>query len=211
MKFLLALSASTVMSFGLAAAQERADPVTGLLSMLDAAGFENCVDLLKDRRVRDLRLSMGLGGLPKTLSLAEEGHRLKCEALRLRAEMTRLEQQAVKLLVNASILDRQWEVAHELAPEKFPNNPGRDASQVQMRADVEKLRSTANELNASAVALDSEALRVTRLSVAAIGDLSSSQSSTLLAAIKATTQNELVLLLLGVPKPGPTTVSPRPS
>lgn len=89
--------------------------------------------------------------------IAREANRLRSEALRLGAEQTRL-------LSVAAALDTEWQKAREASPETVRDYPGRDRSQRIIKADASRISSDVSLLQANAVQLDNESVRLEQLS-----------------------------------------------
>lgn len=95
-----------------------------------------------------------------------EGDRIKGEAERMRSESARLKREANDLRVAASKLDRAWESAHLVDPDKYLAHPERDRSQKIMRSDADREDGDAVSLVYEGKKLDDEAVRLWMLAAA---------------------------------------------
>jgi len=213
---LAAAIAVLAMGGALPAMAQSADPATpeaavgALTAGLDAAGFEECERLLDIRRDN---YAAQTGGRPlKTLDLVVEGHAHQCEALRTDGEIARLAGEQARLLAGAAGLDADWAMAHRIAPEKFPDYPGRDRSQKIMRETVSGLAVTIADLRQTAQTDRNEARRLLLLAVATIPDAENAgQIDIVKAATNADTLNAIIgrMLILTV-RPNPPKQAPQP-
>jgi|AntRauTorckE5430_2_1112549.scaffolds.fasta_scaffold02900_1 hypothetical protein len=119
----------------------------------------------------------------KTISYVAEGTRLLCEAIRNENEQTRLvgEQQRLRKIANG--LEADWQLAHSLNPEEFPDYVGRDASQKQHYKDIGEIAKTLNVLRNVHDNLTTEARRVLLLAPANYAQLKKSQTNVVVASL----------------------------
>lgn len=123
------------------------------------------------------------------------GQQLACEARSLREQAATLRQHQSTLVENARGLEEEWRAANRVAPDKFPDFPGRDRSQKLMIADAAKLGATAKDLDEDADALGLEARRILRLAFA-----DADQQQTVLVSVDPGGQSDLVARFLALIK-----------
>ena len=95
-----------------------------------------------------------------------EGDRIKREADLMRSEGTRLDSEADELQKGAAYLDKIWEKASNIDPNKYKDYAGRDGSQRRMRLDAARENRDAVSLQIEGRRLDAEAIRLWKLAAA---------------------------------------------
>lgn len=102
----------------------------------------------------------------EALRLVSEAIRIQCERNRLTSEQTRLLRERDRLLAEAERLDELWLDAHNADPEKYPDTPGRDRSQVKLRSDARLLLDGAGKITHDVEGLQFGSQRLLRLAMA---------------------------------------------
>lgn len=178
----LALWATTAPHIGFAGNEQVPTAAMDFLLSVSQNGESGCRKDLAQRQ--DAFLAAGAGDL-KPLTLILEAQRLQCESLRLQHEAERLASEAERLKAEQARLQEIWMRDHAAAPEKVQDHPGRNRSQLLLRADQQAIETTVSALENTQDSLESEALRVLLLAKDDLSRLTTEQQEQLRIALDA--------------------------
>lgn len=155
---------------------------SSFLLTISQDGESGCRENLAQRQ--NAFLAAGDGDL-KPLTMILEAQRLQCESLRLGHEVDRLAIEVERLAAEDARIEEIWMRDHAAAPKDAENYPGRNRSQLRLRADQRAIQTTISTLESTQVNLESEALRVLLLAKDDLSRLTAEQREQLQIALDA--------------------------
>lgn len=188
----LVLWATAAPHIGFAADAQVSAAAVDFLSSVSQNGETECREDLAQRR--DTFLAAGAGDL-KPLAMIIEAQRLQCESLRLAHEVGRLALEAERLGTEAAKIEEAWQRDHAAAPLKIEDYPGRDRSQMLLKADQQAIETTISVLEGTRESLEAEALRVLLLAGDDLSRLTPNQQDQLRLALDAGARHSIFDLL----------------
>jgi hypothetical protein len=100
-----------------------------------------------------------------------EASRLRAQASVMESEGERLATARSKLLKEAEKIDQIWQVAHDRAPNMYPDYQGRDRSQQLMRIDAQKMAQDVDKLGIEKIQLVQESEKMAKLKAAVYAEV----------------------------------------
>lgn len=167
---------------GFAAEDQVTAAASGFLQTISQGGESGCRGDLASRQ--DAFLAAGDGDL-KPLTMILEAQRLQCESLRLGHEVERLAVEIERLAAEDARIEAIWMRDYAAAPKDAEDYPGRNRSQLLIRADQRAIQTTISALESTQDNLEAEALRVLLLAKDDLSRLTAEQREQLRIALDA--------------------------
>lgn len=192
MKHLAILVCALLLSSGALAQSAPEAEVRAVIEQLRLGGYEACVTRLEaDAHLRSNAKQA------TAVDLALEGQRLACETLRMEGLADNLQGVREHLLAEAVRLDVAWETAHRISPAKYPDTPGRDASQRKLRADAALIGRSMANLRDDAKGREEDAVALMVSAIEAIEAFDEERRGHLVVAISVEAQSAIMQRIIG--------------